>query len=525
MRYDAEGNIIAEIELTREDINHLDIIPESEEIASLNRRIQKVNRELAGLENHGDKTTYLFAIASGLLSGALDSILFQYIVPDENGFYFSPMKVFKAEALIKDEADVTRRKSRVSTIEKIVTFVKSNEHIDEFANDQKELLLRDLTELSAVPGYLGLVASILVHLLKLCEFEQEDDQWRFTFRNKSKTDLAMMLGAAVITGITTWLPVLAQNTDDEKNRKIPKELLKLGKLIASNPIITEFIHCVERWADRIKDGMEHLGLPGQIVGVEGLFLALFIEIAAMPAFANTKLPKLVDVMVNGEPAIPQKYLSVIESLRKQAIPVLFNEIVVRCGYMLMMLWRQVSQNHDLSVDEWGMVFPVGNRTVDRMITVASVTFNVVDTGDAAIRAAIEAEGNSIVFAVRFMARYNYLGAGRATLALIKEASYEQKLSQLIHERMLLMEEKADEVQRAMLLFKQKLEEKLDQYLMEDITAFMSGFDDIHLGLETGNSDLVIRGNNTIQQALGREAQFTSQSEFDLLMASDAPLEL
>ena len=40
-----------------------------------------------------------------------------------------------------------------------------------------------------------------------------------------------------------------------------------------------------------------------------------------------------------------------------------------------------------------------------------------------------------------------------------------------------------------------------------------------------DSDLVIRGNVTIQKVLGREPQFTNQKEFDALMESDAPLVL
>ena len=45
------------------------------------------------------------------------------------------------------------------------------------------------------------------------------------------------------------------------------------------------------------------------------------------------------------------------------------------------------------------------------------------------------------------------------------------------------------------------------------------------GLAGGDSNLVIRGNVTIQKVLGREPQFTNQKEFDALMGSDAPLVL
>lgn len=54
---------------------------------------------------------------------------------------------------------------------------------------------------------------------------------------------------------------------------------------------------------------------------------------------------------------------------------------------------------------------------------------------------------------------------------------------------------------------------------------MSGFADMQQGMLTGDSDLVIRGNVTIQKVLGREPQFTNQKEFDAMMETDAPLVL
>ena len=47
-----------------------------------------------------------------------------------------------------------------------------------------------------------------------------------------------------------------------------------------------------------------------------------------------------------------------------------------------------------------------------------------------------------------------------------------------------------------------------------------GFSIIDQGLQQGDSNLVIAGNVVIQKALGREAQFISQDEFDALMESD-----
>ena len=42
---------------------------------------------------------------------------------------------------------------------------------------------------------------------------------------------------------------------------------------------------------------------------------------------------------------------------------------------------------------------------------------------------------------------------------------------------------------------------------------------MNAGLQSGDSNLVIKGNVMIQRMLGREVQFTNQDEFDALMDS------
>ena len=164
--------------------------------------------------------------------------------------------------------------------------------------------------------------------------------------------------------------------------------------------------------------------------------------------------------------------------------------------------------------------PFGNRSVDRMLAISFMTFNLADTADAALRAAIESGGNWVVFSGRFVARYNFVGAGRTALAIVKEVSNEKKEAQLLHERMLLMDAKAQIMFQQLQEFKAQLDEKLSTYLAEDIEAFIEGFDYINEGLASGDSDLVIKGNVVIQKVLGREPQFTNQEEFDDLMESD-----
>ena len=90
--------------------------------------------------------------------------------------------------------------------------------------------------------------------------------------------------------------------------------------------------------------------------------------------------------------------------------------------------------------------------------------------------------------------------------------------------MILMNAKSQIMYEQLQEFKAKLEEKMANYIAEDIATFIEAFDYINEGLTTGDSNLVIKGNVVIQKVLGRQPQFTTQDEFDDLMESDIPLE-
>ena len=124
------------------------------------------------------------------------------------------------------------------------------------------------------------------------------------------------------------------------------------------------------------------------------------------------------------------------------------------------------------------------------------------------------------FAGSFVTRYNYVGAGRAAFAIVKEISNEKKEAELIHLKLILTEAKTIDVIDQIRMYRDALEKRVSDYLAEDLKAFLTGFDYMNEGFKTGNSDLVIKGNVVIQRVLGREIQFADQKEFDELMDSD-----
>ena len=111
------------------------------------------------------------------------------------------------------------------------------------------------------------------------------------------------------------------------------------------------------------------------------------------------------------------------------------------------------------------------------------------------------------------------------VAVYREIAAESAETELLYERRLLTEAQTAQAVAQLEAYREQLEARVSEYLAEDLTAFLEGFSAMDQGLQSGDSDSVIRGNVVIQRVLGREPQFTNQQEFDDLMDSDIPLKL
>ena len=98
-------------------------------------------------------------------------------------------------------------------------------------------------------------------------------------------------------------------------------------------------------------------------------------------------------------------------LGRQAIPVLVNTVLVRAIYFIRRFIRQMREKKSVLELDWSELFPANNRTIIRMLTIASGTFMAVDLVDAAIRAASSSGGNAAVFAPNLILRINFVGIG------------------------------------------------------------------------------------------------------------------
>ena len=502
-----------------------EVPPEVQE--ALEKRLQQVNQELARYTNQADGFQYALSIAYGILAGILDSELFADLSIFNNDIGFSHRQVNK---FIQEYANSRglggdRLKDCISDLEQ--AFKVAQDNVWKGAGIGVTPKNHHLTDLAHHPTPVGLISALIVQFLRVGTFVNKDGEWHFIFVETTKEDIIRIAVPAVITGILNWLVAISENKyEAETGKEVPKAVHRLAHIVASTPEIIEIVKCADNWFGHLVSDMGgSKNTAGGGMGVPGIFLSLLHEVSSLPVLKDTALPTIVNDLYVNQKFDLRHELAFMELIKLQAVPVIFNEVFTRLGYMLLQLEKELIDHKGFKGVNWRNVIPIANRSVDRCLAISAMTFNIVDTGDAALRAAIESGGNWVVFSGRFVARYNFVGAGRAVLAIVKEVSNESKEAQLIHERMLLMDAKSQMMFQQLQQFKAQLEEKVSNYLAEDIEAFIEGFDYMKEGLASGDSNLVIKGNVVIQKVLGREPQFTTQNEFDDLMESDIPLML
>ncbi len=525
---DAENNVEEEEIIAAE----VAVVPETSgekmDMDRLNAALDRVASELEKCTARADKWDYAFAVFSGIVSGMIDSLFVGESVITNGDIALSHRQVnrFIQRYAMERGFDHEHLKDAVSELEEAFRVPQDNVWKGEKMGVTPKN--HHLADIAHHPTPLGLVSSILVQLFRISVFVNKDGEWHLIFLTKSKDDTVNLLVPAVMTGILNWLVFIAEKKYEQNgDRKIPEAIRRLAHLAASAPILIELAKCADNWFGHLVSDMGgSRNTAGAGMGIPGMFISLLYEFASLPVMRNTGLLSFVNGLYEKQRIDLRHELPLYKMAGKQAVPVIFNEICVRVVYFISH-FISAAVDHDKSIKEinWNMIIPFHNRTVDRMLTVSGMTFTIADTADAAVHAAIESGGDWVLFSGRFVTRFNYMGAGRAAAAVVREISNEKKETQLIHEKMILSEEKAAIFLNQLQEFKKQLEEKISGYLTEDLEAFAEGFDFINQGLASGDSDQVIKGNVVIQRVLGREPQFTNQQEFDDLMESETPLVL
>ena len=130
-------------------------------------------------------------------------------------------------------------------------------------------------------------------------------------------------------------------------------------------------------------------------------------------------------------------LAIVEYAGRQAIPVILNECIVRTFFFVRHLIDEKKKSGEWKNVNWNNVVPWGNRTINRMLTIATGTFTTVDVADATIRSVVKNGGNvyNPKLYADFVLRINFVGLGRFAIAVGTDIHMGAKREKLRKERM------------------------------------------------------------------------------------------
>ncbi len=515
---------------TSHEILLFDIEDNRNELSPSESRIDndlaRINAELDRHTNRASMEDYALAVASGILAGIVDSLyigethLFGEETNEARGRINERVNRFIQKYASARGIESEHLKGSIIGLED--RFKVAQDNVWKGADIMVSAKNHHLADIAHHPTPLGLASAIAVQFLRFGTFANREGEWNLIAVETTQEDILRALIPAIMTGFLNWIVSISEDVyEDQAGEEVPEAIRKLAKAAASAPMLAEVARCADNWFGHLVSDMGgSRNTPGGGMGVPGVFLSLAYELSMLPGLRDTGLPAYLDQLYTKQKLDLRHELVAVEALGRQAVPVLLNEAVVRMGFFVSRLARAFSARTPLKEVRWAEAIPVGNRTVDRMMTVASMTFTLADTADAAVHASLESAGNWVLFSQRFVVRYNYMAAGRAAVAVVREFSDDAREAQLIRERRLLVEARAALTIERLEQYKAQLSERVDEFIAEDLQAFLEGINMMDEGLRLGNSDLVIAGNVVIQRVLGREPQFASQAEFDVLMESD-----
>ena len=436
--------------------------------------LAKLSVEIDRLTNHADGIDYAVAVASGILTGLIDSV-FVGEIDIKSATEEAEKKIAdkvktkalkeKQEEAVKKAVEGAKKKGKnlsqdeISAIKERVkrAFCSDPNNIAESGKDpvlkraikylednhptpQDNLYkgtgsspaTHHLDDIAHHASLAGMVASIVVQFLRVATFVNSDGKWKLKFVKADTKELVEMWLPIAISGLLNWLVCVAEkNVQTDEGKKLPEPIIKIAHLLASTPAIIQVIKAVDNWCLHLySDVAGSSSSKGRGAGIPGLFISLLKEISCVPPLNCTGLPKAVEYLYSTQKIDLRTEIGVINELGRQAVPVIINEVLVRTFYFVRHLISEYKDHNSFEGIDWQKVIPIGNRTIERMMTIASGTFTAVDIADAAIR--------SGGFNAACLLRVNFVGVGRFVIAIGVDAGMGIKRSKLVKERTKVM---------------------------------------------------------------------------------------
>lgn len=403
-----------------------------ERLDFISARVSELNSEIDTLTNHADGLDYAVAVISGIITGIIDS-------------------VFVGEWNFENAKAVTNKEVN----SKVAEFVKKDpRYIPWCNNTAHRRKARDPNRLETAIEFLEDV----YHLpgdgaYKSGNYAIDGNTHRLDDFCHHPTLIGMLCSIIVqFTGETIY------SHNAGKTINIPIAVNEYGKFVGNNPL-TKVMSGVINWfitcAGTINNQKGHLMSDiATSAGVPGSLLATLKELSALPCFKDKKFSENLrkayqNGIGNGKNQVDlgifnqlfegasskfdkRTEMAIGHELKRQAVPVIINEALVRGFYFVRRFIEQMRIKNSMSEIEWKKVLPFKNRTIIRMLTISTCTFTAFDVADAVIR--------SGGFNASCILRINFVGVGRFAIALGTDVAMGIKKNKKENERMTLRSE-------------------------------------------------------------------------------------
>ncbi|MFC4386631.1 hypothetical protein ACFOZ1_02300 [Gracilibacillus marinus] len=367
-----------------------------ERISSNQKKIDEINSDIDRLTNNADGLDYTVAVGSGVLTGIIDS-LWVGEFSMERGKAWSNKKVneFVMKIAKSQGYDGERLDGAIRHLEDNFKIPSDNVWKGEGVGISAKS--HHLDDLAHHPTPLGLLCSILTQFTETGYFQNKDGDF---------------IPIEIVDG--KWI-----------GKDVP------SKLFAGT--INWFFHLVSDMSGSNKTAGVGMGIPGPVV-------SMLKELSLIPGLNQTGLAKkMKEVFVDYKFDLRSE-LAVAHELGRQAFPVLLNEVLVRVFYFVRRVIVELKEKKSLKKVEWKKTLPWRNRTITRMLTIATGTFTAIDLADAAIRSVVKSGGAAPAFLTNFVLRVNFVGFGRFAIAIGSDVGMECKRNKQKKERMRLIGE-------------------------------------------------------------------------------------
>lgn len=385
--------------------------------------LKELNSEIDNLTSHADGIDYAMAVTCGLITGMVDSIFvgewnFEKAKAKANQDVNNRVIDFaKKDPEFQDYLDKKRQSN--SELENAIAFLEKKYKLpgDGEYKAFKALGVTDSThhldDFSHHPTFVGLVCSVLV---------------QFSGEVKYHCATGEVIQASI-------------QVNEYGNLVSPD---KWGKVFAG--VINWFFNAAKAIANQKGHFMSDMagsstsaGKGNDGSGLPGGLLSSLKELSALPCFRDSQFGENLRKAFQNGIGTGKKQLdfgpfnslfqgasskfdmrtemAITNELKRQAFPVILNEILVRSCFFVRRVIEQMREKHSIKELNLKDAMPLGNRTIARMITIASGTFTTVDMADAAIRSASKSGGFGPAFLSNMILRVNFVGVGRFAVAV------------------------------------------------------------------------------------------------------------